>query len=105
MYRLDVSCAGTEAIARAAPDGYTVGMATPGPITVAKGLIPNLGYDPEHDFAPIDPEESNGALGACGESGEHQDTVAIRKAVGSVGMKHTREAETTVIQEARRHVV
>ena len=56
MYRLDVSCAGTEAIARAAPDGYTVGMATPGPITVAKGLIPNPGYDPEHDFAPIDPE-------------------------------------------------
>jgi len=44
---------GTEAIARAAPDGYTVGMATPGPVTVAKGLIPNLGYDPEHDFAPI----------------------------------------------------
>jgi tripartite-type tricarboxylate transporter receptor subunit TctC len=57
VYRLDVSCAGTEAIARAAPDGYTVGMATPGPITVAKGLIPNLEYDPEHDFAPIDPEE------------------------------------------------
>ena len=45
-HRLDVSCAGTEAIARAAPDGYTVGMATPGPITVAKGLIPNPGYDP-----------------------------------------------------------
>jgi tripartite-type tricarboxylate transporter receptor subunit TctC len=44
---------GTEAAAKAAPDGYTLGMATPGPVTVAKGLIPNLGYDPERDFAPV----------------------------------------------------
>ena len=44
---------GTEAIARAAPDGYTVGLATPGPVTVAKSLYPNLAYDPERDLAPI----------------------------------------------------
>jgi tripartite-type tricarboxylate transporter receptor subunit TctC len=44
---------GTEATAKAAPDGYTLGMATPGPVTVAKGLIPNLAYDPERDFAPV----------------------------------------------------
>ena len=40
---------GTEAMAKAAPDGYTVGMATPGPVTVAKSLYPNLNYDPERD--------------------------------------------------------
>src|SRR6185436_16361077 len=44
---------GTEAMAKAAPDGYTLGMATPGPVTVAKSLYPNLGYDPERDLAPI----------------------------------------------------
>ena len=44
---------GTEAAAKAPPDGYTLGMATPGPVTVAKSLYPNLGYDPERDFAPV----------------------------------------------------
>src|SRR5688500_2600256 len=44
---------GTEAMAKAAPDGYTLGMATPGPVTVAKSLYPTLGYDPERDFAAI----------------------------------------------------
>jgi tripartite-type tricarboxylate transporter receptor subunit TctC len=28
-------------------------MATPGPVTIAKGLIPNLPYDPERDFATV----------------------------------------------------
>ena len=44
---------GTEAMAKAAPDGYTLGMATPGPVTVAKSLYPNLAYDPERDLAPV----------------------------------------------------
>src|SRR5688500_15581664 len=44
---------GTEAMAKAAPDGHTLGMATPGPVTVAKSLYPNLAYDPERDLAPI----------------------------------------------------
>ena len=44
---------GTEAMAKAAPDGYTVGMATPGPVTVAKSLYPNLPYDPERDLARV----------------------------------------------------
>jgi tripartite-type tricarboxylate transporter receptor subunit TctC len=44
---------GTEAGAKAAPDGYTLLMATPGPVTIAKGLIPNLPHDPERDFAAV----------------------------------------------------
>jgi tripartite-type tricarboxylate transporter receptor subunit TctC len=44
---------GTEAMAKAAPDGYTLGMATPGPITVGKSWYPNLPYDPERDLAPV----------------------------------------------------
>lgn len=45
--------AGTEAIAKAAPDGYTIGMAQPGPMTIAKSLFPTLPYDLERDFELI----------------------------------------------------
>ena len=44
---------GTDAIAKAASDGYTIGMATPGPVTVGRSLYPKLAYDPEKDLAPI----------------------------------------------------
>jgi tripartite-type tricarboxylate transporter receptor subunit TctC len=44
---------GTDAAAKAAPDGYTLGMATPGPVTAGKTLYPNLPYDPERDLAPV----------------------------------------------------
>ncbi|MEO7727872.1 MAG: tripartite tricarboxylate transporter substrate binding protein [Burkholderiales bacterium] len=44
---------GTDAMAKAAPDGYTIGMATPGPVTAGKTLYPNLPYDPERDLAPV----------------------------------------------------
>jgi len=44
---------GTDAIAKAAPDGYTIGMATPGPVTVGRSLYPKLAYDPEKDLVPI----------------------------------------------------
>ena len=44
---------GTDAVAKAAPDGYTLGMATPGPVTAGKALYPSLQYDPERDFAPV----------------------------------------------------
>ncbi len=44
---------GTELMAKAAADGYTLGMATPGPVTAAKNLYPNLPYDPERDLAPV----------------------------------------------------
>ena len=44
---------GTYAIAKSAPDGYLVGMATPGPVTVGRSLYPDLPYDPQKDLAPI----------------------------------------------------
>jgi len=44
---------GTELIAKAAPDGYTLGMATPGPVTVGRSLYPTLPYDPAKDLTPI----------------------------------------------------
>ena len=44
---------GTAAIARAEPDGYTIGTSTSGPLAINKILYPDLSYDPEKDFQPI----------------------------------------------------
>jgi tripartite-type tricarboxylate transporter receptor subunit TctC len=44
---------GTQAVARAAPDGYTIVMSTSGPLVVNRILNPALGYDPERDLQPI----------------------------------------------------
>ena len=44
---------GTEMIARAAPDGYTIGMGNFAPMAVNKTLFGNLRYDPETDLTPI----------------------------------------------------
>lgn len=44
---------GTEAAAKAAPDGYTLYLATDGPLTIAATLHRHLPYDWKRDFAPI----------------------------------------------------
>src|SRR5712691_7987690 len=46
------SIAGT-AVARSAPDGYTVLLATGSLLAINVSLYKNLGYDPEKDFEPI----------------------------------------------------
>lgn len=44
---------GTEIVARAAPDGYTLLGGNPGPLTIAPTVRKQLPYDPARDFAPI----------------------------------------------------
>src|SRR5437762_2403187 len=44
---------GADALAKAAPDGYTIGIATTSTHAVAASLSPNLPYDPIRDFAPV----------------------------------------------------
>ena len=44
---------GTEALAKSAPDGYTLGIGTAGTHTMNPSLYPALGYDPDKDFEPI----------------------------------------------------
>jgi tripartite-type tricarboxylate transporter receptor subunit TctC len=44
---------GTEAIARAAPDGNTIGLASVAPLSIAPTLYGNLPFDPKRDFAYI----------------------------------------------------
>lgn len=40
-------------LARAAPDGYTLGIATSGPLATNPELYKKLDYDPDKDFSPI----------------------------------------------------
>ena len=44
---------GAEAVAKAAPDGYTLLMAHIGTLAVNPALYPKLGYDAAKDFAPV----------------------------------------------------
>ena len=47
------STLGMEALAKSAPDGYTLGIGTSGTQTMNPSLYPALPYDPEKDFEPI----------------------------------------------------
>ncbi|MBI3434989.1 MAG: tripartite tricarboxylate transporter substrate binding protein [Proteobacteria bacterium] len=44
---------GTRAVARSAPDGYTLLLAHTGSISINPSLHANAGFDPRRDFAPI----------------------------------------------------
>jgi len=44
---------GTDAIAKAAPDGYTLGVSIVGPLVNNKHLYKKMPYDPARDLAPI----------------------------------------------------
>jgi tripartite-type tricarboxylate transporter receptor subunit TctC len=43
----------TRQIAKAAPDGYTLGLGGTGTHAINPTLYPNVGYDPRKDFAPV----------------------------------------------------
>ncbi len=44
---------GSEAVAHARPDGYTLLMADVGPLAIAPSLYPKLPYDPAKDFSAV----------------------------------------------------
>ena len=44
---------GMAEVARSAPDGYTLGLAPTGNLTVNPTLFPNLGFDTRRDLAPV----------------------------------------------------
>ncbi len=43
----------TRAVARAAPDGYTLVLGGTGTLAINPTLYANVGYDPRKDFAPV----------------------------------------------------
>jgi len=44
---------GAERVAKAAPDGYTLGMIGNGSLVFSPSMVDRLGFDPVRDFAPI----------------------------------------------------
>jgi len=44
---------GADAVAKSAPDGYTLLMGTTGVLSINGHLYKNLAYDPDKDFAPV----------------------------------------------------
>ncbi|MBK8322001.1 MAG: tripartite tricarboxylate transporter substrate binding protein [Betaproteobacteria bacterium] len=44
---------GTNAVAKAAPDGYTIGMGNLAPLAVNRALMKKLPYDPDTDVVPV----------------------------------------------------
>lgn len=44
---------GTNAVAKAAPDGYTIGVSVPGPLVNNRMLYKSMPYDPVRDLLPI----------------------------------------------------
>ena len=43
----------TRAVAKSAPDGYTIALGYTGTLAIGPSLYPSAGYDPRKDFAPI----------------------------------------------------
>ena len=50
---------GTTAVARAAPDGYTLGMASTSSFSINPWLVKDIPYDPIKDFVPVTVTASN----------------------------------------------
>ena len=44
---------GTRSLAKADPDGYTIGLGYSGTLAIGPNLYANVGYDPRKDFVPI----------------------------------------------------
>src|SRR5215213_9561801 len=44
---------GTEVAAKSAPDGYTLLVSSPGPLTILPHMQTKIGYDPQRDFVPV----------------------------------------------------
>ena len=44
---------GVDAVAKSAPDGYTIGLAAAGALSVNQSLYPSMPFDPQKDLAPI----------------------------------------------------
>lgn len=67
---------GTDLIAKASPDGYTIGLAHAGPLAINPSLYKKIPYDPLRDFAPVT------------LMGEQQNTVVVHP---SLPVKSIRE--------------
>jgi tripartite-type tricarboxylate transporter receptor subunit TctC len=69
-------------VAASPPDGYTLLLATPGPMTIAPAISRKMPYDPERDFAPITQIASTAAILLVRPNGPQnvRELIALAKA-------------------------
>lgn len=95
---------GTEFVAKAPPDGYTIGMGNFAPLAVNKALFGTLRYDPEIDLSPIILIEKGPLILVVNPNSQYksiQDIVTAAKAKpgtltfssGGIGGSHQLSAE------------
>jgi tripartite-type tricarboxylate transporter receptor subunit TctC len=73
---------GTNLIAKAAPDGYTIGTGNLAPMAVNPSLMPSMSYDPIKDLAPIILIENSPLVLSVGNEVKAQslaDVIALAK--------------------------
>jgi len=95
---------GTEYIARAAPDGYVIGLGNFAPLAVNKALFPKLNFDPATDLVPVVMIEKGPLVMSVGRNSPYktaQELIAAAKAKpdgmsyasGGIGGSHHLAAE------------
>ena len=72
---------GAEAIAKAAPDGYTIGLIQLGNVAINPHLYKDLTFDPLNDLAPVAPVTSSAILVVAGANvaNDLQGLIALAK--------------------------
>lgn len=68
---------GTDLVAKATPDGYTLVFATTGALAVNLTLVPNLGYDTRRDLIPISVTLGVPLLMVCRQGLPAQDLAGV----------------------------
>ena len=76
---------GAQAVAKAAPDGYTLLMAIDSTLVMNQFLYKSLPYDPLNDFAPITTTTKTVSVLAVSPSGPHSVQELIDKAKSAPG--------------------
>ena len=100
---------GTEAIVKAAPDGYTIGSGNLAPLAVNVSLMKKLPYDPVKDVAPVILIESSPLILTAGpglEAKTVRELIALAKAkpgqiaFGSSGMGGAHHLSGEMLKQA-----
>ncbi|HEY4066420.1 MAG TPA: tripartite tricarboxylate transporter substrate binding protein [Burkholderiaceae bacterium] len=80
---------GTDAVAKAPPDGYTVLLGSSGPLSFNPSLYAKLPYDPTHDFTPVGMICTSALVLVSGPRSELSSVGALIKAAKASPGKYT----------------
>ena len=102
----------TRQIAKAAPDGYTLGLGGTGTLAINPTLYANVGYDPRKDFAPVGLIATSalvvcvhpvaaGALDPGADRARQEGAGQAELCVGRDRQRHP--SRPRIVRDARRH--